>query len=57
MDSIDRVRAVLNVLFMIGAVVSMILYFASDNKTLFFYACGASLFLKMVEFVLRFLLR
>lgn len=57
MDNIDRIRTILNVLFMIGAVVSIILYFSSDNKTIFFYVCGASLFLKMMEFVLRFLLR
>ena len=47
----DRIRAVLNVLFMIGALISVIL------KTVFFYVCGASLFLKMMEFVFRFFLR
>ena len=55
---IDKIRAALNVIFMIGAVVSVILYFTSgDDKTLFFYVCGASLFVKMMEFVFRFFLR
>ena len=48
----DRIRAVLNVLFMIGALISVILYFTlGDDKTVFFYVCGASLFLKMMEFL------
>lgn len=54
----DRIRAVLNVLFMIGAIASFILYFSlGEDKTVFFYVCGISLFLKMMEFVFRFFLR
>lgn len=54
----DRIRAVLNVLFMIGAIASFILYFSlGENKTVFFYVCGVSLFLKMMEFIFRFFLR
>lgn len=54
----DRIRAVLNVLFMIGAVASFVLYFSlGEDKTVFFYVCGISLFLKMMEFVFRFFLR
>ncbi len=54
----DRIRAVLNVLFMVGALISVILYFTlGEDKTVFFYVCGASLFLKMMEFVFRFFLR
>ena len=49
MDQIDRIRTVLNVLFMIGAFISVILYFT--------VGCGASLFLKMMEFVFRFFIR
>lgn len=56
--NIDRIRAVLNVLFMIGAIASFILYFSlGDDKSIFFYVCGASLFLKMMEFIFRFFLR
>lgn len=54
----DRIRAVLNVLFMIGAFTSFILYFSlGDDKSAFFYVCGASLFLKMMEYIFRFFLR
>ena len=57
MNNIDKIRAVLNILFMIGALASFILYFAlGDDKSIFFYVCGASVFLKLMEFVLRFLL-
>lgn len=54
MDTIYRIRVVLNILFMIGAFASVILYFTSDNQTLFFYVCCIAIFLKMVEFILRF---
>lgn len=58
MDSIDRIRTVLNVIFLIGAAASFILYFTvGDDKTVFFYVCGGSLFIKMMEYVFRFLLR
>lgn len=54
----DRIRAVLNVLFMIGAIASFVLYFSlGEDKTVFFYVCGVSLFLKMMEFIFRFFLR
>ena len=47
MDSIDRIRTVLNVIFLIGAAASFILYFTvGDDKTVFFYVCGGSLFVK-----------
>ncbi len=53
----DKIRNILNILFMLGALASIILYFIlGDDKTVFFYVCGASLFLKMIEFVFRFLL-
>lgn len=58
MDSIDRIRTVLNVIFLIGAAASFILYFTvGDDKTVFLYVCGGSLFVKMMEYVFRFLLR
>lgn len=58
MNNIDKIRNILNILFMIGALASIILYFSlGEDKSIFFYVCGASLFLKMMEFVFRFLLR
>ncbi len=51
MDS--YIRTVLNTLFLVGAVVAMILYFAVEDKHAFFYACSTALTLKFVEIVLR----
>ena len=57
MGNMDKIRAVLNILFLIGAVASVILYITSgDDKTVFFYVCSASLFVKVLEFIFRFLL-
>lgn len=58
MDSIDKIRTVLNVLFLIGAAISLILYFSgADHRITFFYVCAASLAVKMIEIILRFFLR
>ncbi|MBQ8866546.1 MAG: hypothetical protein IJ013_02330 [Bacteroidaceae bacterium] len=50
-----RIRTILNIVFLIGAVASIICYFAVDDWHVFFYVCSASLFVKLVEFLLRFL--
>ena len=56
MNNVDQIRTVLNVVFLIGAAASMILYFSlGDDKHWFFLVCGFSLAVKMMEFVLRFL--
>lgn len=56
--NINRIRTILNILFMIGALAAVILYFSPDvDRVVFFYVCCVALFLKMVEYVLRFLLR
>jgi len=49
-----NIRNILNILFIIGAVVSVILYFAVEDKHIFYYVCGASVFLKLMEFFIRF---
>ena len=57
MDKIDKIRAILNILFLVGALASVILYMTSgDDKTVFFYVCSTSLFVKVLEFIFRFLL-
>lgn len=56
MNSIDKIRYVLNTLFLIGTVVTVILYFAVDSREPFFYAGLTSLTLKMAEFILRFII-
>lgn len=58
MNDIDKIRNILNAIFMVGALASFILYWViGPDKTVFYYVAGASMFFKMVEFALRFLLR
>ncbi|MBQ7361493.1 MAG: hypothetical protein IJW68_03260 [Bacteroidaceae bacterium] len=56
MDTIYKIRYVLNTLFLIGAVVTVILYITVDSREPFFYAGITSLTLKMAEFILRFII-
>lgn len=52
----NRVRSILNMVFMIGFVAAIVIYFVfPDNKTLFFSVGFGSLILKIIEFILRFL--
>lgn len=46
----------LNALFMLGAVVTVLIYFVAPHKGYaWIYVGGASLLLKIVDYVLRFL--
>ena len=49
----QKLRSILNTLFLIGAGAAIITYFAADYKT-FIYICGAAIFVKVVEFIIRF---
>ena len=51
----DKIRNVLNILFMILAVAAIITYFvAKDDFKMFIYVCGATIFVKLMEFFIRF---
>ena len=51
----DKIRNVLNILFMILAVAAIITYFvAKDAFKMFIYVCGAAIFVKLMEFFIRF---
>ena len=51
---IIKTRTTLNILFMIGAFIAIILYFIPTvDGEITFYICAVSLFLKMIELVLR----
>lgn len=50
-----KIRNLLNILFLIGAIASIIIYFTVEDRHIFFYVCSGSLFVKMIEFILRFL--
>lgn len=51
----DKIRNVLNILFLILALASIIVYIvARDDSKLFIYVCGAAIFVKLMEFFIRF---
>ena len=51
----DKIRNVLNILFMILAVAAIITYFvAKDDFKMFIYVCGAAIFGKLMEFFFFF---
>ena len=51
----DKIRNVLNILFMILAVAAIITYFvAKDDFKMFIYVCGAAIFAKLMEFFIWF---
>lgn len=52
--NLDKIRNILNILFMILALIAIILYFASDDFKLFIYVCGSAVFVKLMEFFIRF---
>lgn len=53
MRTIDKIRFILNILFLIGAVVTIIMWL-TDNGS-FFYAGVIALTFKVFEFILRFI--
>lgn len=50
----DKIRSVLNLIFLLGTVLSIIIYFAVDDKKIFFYVCSTTLFIKVMEIFIRF---
>ena len=51
----DKIRNVLNILFMVLALAAIIIYFAAkDDFKLCIYVCGAAIFVKLMEFFIRF---
>ena len=51
----DKIRNVLNILFMVLALAAIIIYFvAKDDFKQFIYVCGAAIFVKLMEFFIRF---
>lgn len=50
----DKIRNVLNIIFMVLAVAAVVVYFTVDDFTVFLYTCGAAIFFKVVEFFIRF---
>ncbi len=49
----DKIRNVLNILFMVLALAAIIIYFAAKDDFKLF-VCGAAIFVKLMEFFIRF---
>ena len=55
-SAVLKARSVLNILFMLGFLAAIIIYFAMpEQKALFFTVGFGALLLKLIEFALRFL--
>ena len=55
-NTVQRIRNILNVVFIIGFVAAVIIYFALPDQRLLFFSVGfGAMLLKIVEFFLRFL--
>ena len=55
-SAVLKARSVLNILFMLGFLAAVIIYFAMpEQKSLFFTVGFSALLLKLIEFALRFL--
>ena len=50
----DKIRNILNIVFMLLALVAVIVYFTAADQRLFIYACGAAVVVKIAESFLRF---
>ena len=53
-ESCFKLRQILNIIFMLGSVAGIIVYFAVDNQIGIFIVLGAMVF-KMIEYVFRFM--
>lgn len=53
--NVYKIRTILNIVFIIGAIASVVCYYAVEDRHVFIYVCSASIFVKLVEFMLRFL--
>ena len=51
----DTIRSILNMVFIVLAIVCVITYFVVEDFTTFIYVCAAAIFVKLCEFFLRFM--
>ncbi len=49
-----KIRNILNILFLILALATVIVYFTVDDFRTFIMVCGAAVFVKVMEFFIRF---
>lgn len=51
---IFALRQTLNLLFMIAFVIAVVIFFINRDSNLYIYVCGAAVFFKLIEFILRY---
>lgn len=51
---IFAIRQTLNLLFMIAFVIAVIIFFVNRESNLYIFICGAAVFFKLIEFILRY---
>jgi hypothetical protein len=54
MLNIDRIRTILNIIFMIGALSTIVVYFTVEDQMVMFIICCFTIFVKFIEYALRF---
>ncbi|MBU3813072.1 MAG: hypothetical protein H9791_00995 [Candidatus Bacteroides intestinipullorum] len=52
---IDKIRNLLNLFFMLLALLAVVFYFAMDDQRWFLYTCGTAIVVKMAESFIRFM--
>ena len=50
----NKIRTILNAIFLVGAIAAVASYFVVEDKMTFIYICAAVLFIKVIEFIIRF---
>ena len=50
----DKIRNVLNIIFLVLAVAAVATYFLVDDFMTFVYVCAAAIIFKVMEFFIRF---
>ncbi len=54
MLNFDKIRTILNIIFMLGTLSTIIIYFTVKNPLVMPIVCGFTIIVKFVEFALRF---
>jgi hypothetical protein len=54
MLNLDKIRLILNIIFMIGALSTIVVYFTVEDQMVMFMVCCFTIFVKFIEYALRF---
>ena len=57
MMNFDKIRTILNIVFIFVALIAIVVYFMTDDNMVFIYACGFAICIKLMEFIVRFIPR